>query len=198
MTMGQPAARVEQDTAGWRQRSDLVLNYLTERIVFEPGRFVISADLLADVNSWLSGRGQQQWSAELMSDKLSAHPLLAEHSVSKGRRYRSESGLSRPDGYQATDSVRFAAWSGMRFRARADDLAESKANQDEQESRNPENPETPGQAEYGTGGTTSPVYGPYAGDSAGYRERSSHPSQDHSWPSWQQMYEAAFHGADQA
>ncbi len=158
MTMGQPAARVEQDTLSWRQRSDLVLNYISDHIVFDPARHVMSDDLLADFNTWIGDR-YQQWPAELLADRFGSHPVVTEHGVQKGRKYRKDTGLSRPEGYAAaTDKVRFRAWSGIRFRTRADDLDESEAAQDEEASRKRQDPETPAQAGYGTGGTTSPVY----------------------------------------
>jgi len=182
--MGAPPERVRRDTAGWRKRSDLVMAYSDERLVFDGGSFVMATDLRDDMNRWLSGNGHQEWSAELIADRLASHAVMTENRVSKGRRYRTENGLSRPSWCAAVpDATRFAAWSGVRFRTRADDLNETAA--DGHLTGSAANlPDarygvSPGHLSNGTGGTGYSVSPNLSPTRDGHTERSSYPSQDH-------------------
>lgn len=128
MTMGALPQRVTRDAEEWRASCDLMHAYIADRLVFDRGSHVMASDLLADVNGFLAGRGHREWSEELLSSRFGGHSECQAKGVAKDRVRRTASGLSRPPGYQAdAPPLRYRAWTGVRFRSTADDMAEMAA-----------------------------------------------------------------------
>ena len=51
--------RVRRDTLEWREQSDLVLGYVSERLTFDLNAHVMSTELHEDVSEWLISRGHR-------------------------------------------------------------------------------------------------------------------------------------------
>jgi putative DNA primase/helicase len=111
--------RVVADTRAWRQESDLVLAYLSERIVFDTSACVTTGDLLDDFNDWLSLRGHRPWSDKTLSSRFGGHEEVTQHGVDKANP-RKLVGLVRKyhsgDGRPARPNV----WRGIRWRTERD------------------------------------------------------------------------------
>lgn len=117
-----PAApgAVQAATRAWRQESDLVLGYLDERLVVEPGAHVMAAEALADFNDWATERGHQPWSERTFAARFGDHAEVTGHRILAGRA-RPGVGLSRRHGWApAAPSARYRAWLGVRFRTDTD------------------------------------------------------------------------------
>lgn len=121
---------VETDTHEWRKDSDVVLSYIDERLVFDARTFVMSSELLDDVNEWLRRHGQHEWSAKLLASRLGGHAEVTRQRVTQDRRRRTDEGLSRRPRSSVFEPVsapvpaRFRAWLGVRFRTADDDERE--------------------------------------------------------------------------
>ena len=117
--MGQPPAVVAEDLREWREDCDVLYGFLTEQLEFDLTAHVMSGELLDEINRWLRSRGHREWSAELLSARLSVHSEFRDHRVTKTKVRAGQSGeLSRPPGYNGIVAVeRYAAWSGIRFRS---------------------------------------------------------------------------------
>lgn len=117
--------RVEQSTWEWRAGSDLVLGYLSERLVIDPDRHVMTRDLTDDLNEWLIGRGHRAWSAELVAARFGEHSEVTSHHIEKRQIRRDDRRLSRrpprPGMVTASDVPgKYPAWLGLRFGADGD------------------------------------------------------------------------------
>ena len=111
-------ARVVADTRAWRGESDLVLAYLSERIVFDSRACVTTGDLLDDMNDWLVENGHHRWSNKTLSSRFGGHEEATRHHVDKAqpkepiglvRKYSGLGGPGRPH-----------VWRGIRWRTGKD------------------------------------------------------------------------------
>jgi putative DNA primase/helicase len=115
--------RVREATRAWRADSDSLLAYLDDRIEFEYGYHVTSADLLVDLNAWLEAHGHRAWSYRLLGERLANHDEVVKNRIeyAKIRRGQQTFGqLSRPedDGVWTHLSAvpnQYHGWLGMRF-----------------------------------------------------------------------------------
>lgn len=114
-----PAA-VVVDTQTWRADADLIWGYVTERLIFDAQRHVISTELFEDYCRWLAERGHKPVAEVTFSSRFEGHALVAEHHVPK-RRIRAREGISRPSWGHAVVPKQYNAWLGVRFRSAADD-----------------------------------------------------------------------------
>lgn len=112
-------ARVVQDTREWRQETDLVLAYITDRIVFDASASVTTSDLLEDVNSWLTVAGHHIWSDKLLTSRFGSHEEVTGHHVTKVRTRDPKSVVPRYPNDRAPDRAR--VWQGIRWRTANDD-----------------------------------------------------------------------------
>ncbi|MFD4688284.1 phage/plasmid primase, P4 family, partial [Streptomyces sp. NPDC058204] len=96
-TMPDHPDAVQTATREWRMESDVILRYWTERI--EPHResHVMSKELMADLNQFLDGLGQQAWSQKTAADRFSSHEQTKKNKIEKAV-IRKRAGLSRPTG----------------------------------------------------------------------------------------------------
>lgn len=126
--MPPPPEPVVRDTRQWRTDSDLILGYWDDRLVADPASHVISAELMADFNSWLESKGHRAWADKTFVARFGGHDELAIHRVAR-QNIRAKPGLSRPtytgfnSGYRAPLSAppeRYRAWLGIRFATAAD------------------------------------------------------------------------------
>ena len=116
-------ARVEADTEGWRQESDLVFAYVRDALVVDPAAHVMSSELFEHVNDWLKGRGHQPWSERTLAARFAEHDEVARNHIEK-RTIRERGGLSRRHGW-GSPPARYAAWLGVRFRTDEEDAQEA-------------------------------------------------------------------------
>lgn len=110
--------RVERDGLAWRAESDSVLAYATERLEADPTSCVLAKDLLADLNNWLTERGQQEWSDRTIASRFGGHEWATDRGIEKRKiRHRPEA-LSRSYHKCAPGAVpaSYQAWTGVRFR----------------------------------------------------------------------------------
>lgn len=67
--------QVQADTDAWREESDLVLAFVSERMVPEPGCHVLTSQVLAELNVWLEVRGHRPWSSQLLTTRFEGHGI---------------------------------------------------------------------------------------------------------------------------
>lgn len=67
--------QVQSDTDAWRLESDLVLAFVSERLVPEPGCHVLTSQVLAELNLWLEIRGHRPWSSQLLTSRFEGHGI---------------------------------------------------------------------------------------------------------------------------
>lgn len=122
-TMPAPPQRVLDDVLAWRQQADPVLSYVADRLVFDPDRHVMSAELLEDFNAWLRDHSRPAWSDKTFFARFADHESTAGRVQRRKVRFDAEK-LSRsiaPGVPQRVAGATFWAWSGVRFRTVADD-----------------------------------------------------------------------------
>lgn len=113
--------RIAADTRTWHTESDLIMQYLDERLVFDPGWHVMTAELLTDFNNWLATKGARPWGDRVFSSRFGEHGEVTGRGVVKGTGRESGPGrLSRrPLGpyevIQPPAPESYKAWHGMRF-----------------------------------------------------------------------------------
>lgn len=115
--------RVERDNHAWREESDSVLAYATERLEPDPSSWVLAKDLLADLNHWLAERGQQAWSDRTVAARFGPHDWTTAQSIEKKKVRHRRDALSRSY-YHCTPGqapASYMAWVGVRFRNPAED-----------------------------------------------------------------------------
>lgn len=110
--------RVERDGLAWRAESDSVLAYATERLEASPDSCVLAKDLLADLNHWLSERGQQEWSDRTVASRLGGHEWVTDRGIEKKKIRHNPEALSRSYHRCAPGPVpaSYQAWTGVKFR----------------------------------------------------------------------------------
>lgn len=91
-----PPKSVVKDTEEWRAETDLILGFANEQLDWDPSRFILASDLLAQFNAWLSANGHPSWAAQLLAERFGNHLLVRDHNVTKGRRRVQEGDASRP------------------------------------------------------------------------------------------------------
>lgn len=110
---------VERATHEWRATSDLLLNFVEERLVAASGECVLTSELLAELNDWLEARGHRPWSDTLLASRLTSHSALGPV-VERGRT-RDLARVSRRGGPFALPIVgQVRVWWGIRFATQAD------------------------------------------------------------------------------
>lgn len=130
--MPQPPASVQRDTRAWRKESDLIMAYVDDQLVLDPGGHVMSTELLANFNDWLKSRGHPPWTDRTFGGRFGGHDEMAAHRVEK-KRTRPADGLSRP--VQFDDSGNwlmrppvppggYQAWFGIRFAKDGDEKSD--------------------------------------------------------------------------
>jgi len=95
-TMPAPPKRVARDTLLWRRETDHILGFLSEELVFAPGRFVLASDLYTRFSSWLEAAGHKEWSSQTFGSRFSEHAEVTAHAVRKARKRIGTFDLSRP------------------------------------------------------------------------------------------------------
>lgn len=117
-TMPSLPDRVARDTQSWRAESDFVLSYAIERLEADPSSRIWTADLLADFNSNLVGRGQREWSDRTLTERFGEHSWASENRVAKARGRHAGTALSRSPHENALGEppAVHPAWVGVRFK----------------------------------------------------------------------------------
>jgi len=120
-TMPEHPAEVQQATREWREESDAIMRYWSERLIPDYSAHVISKELMDDLNQFLGEIGQQSWSQKTAADRFGAHEETKSHKIEK-QTIRRRHGLSRPARSHDTwgnvhpePPVRYHAWIGVRF-----------------------------------------------------------------------------------
>jgi len=72
--MPDPPASVVESTAKWRMSADLLLRYLSDRLVFDIDAHVRSKELYEDFSDWLKDHGHAAWSDQHFTARLAQHP----------------------------------------------------------------------------------------------------------------------------
>lgn len=116
-----PAPRmVKADTTTWRAEADLICGYITDRLRFDRGAHIITAEMYADFSDWISTRGHKSWADQTLSARFAGHGMVEAAKVEKKRTSHDEN-LSRTGRDLAGPPRRYMAWHGVRFRTEADD-----------------------------------------------------------------------------
>ena len=113
----EPSARVRSDTSAWRGESDLLLQFATSCLEFDPGSCVLATELHEAFTVFAESTGHMALASNTFSERLEAHELAAEHNLRKARsRVRGE--LSRRHGHRkaANPTGPASLWFGVRFR----------------------------------------------------------------------------------
>ena len=69
--------RVREDTLEWRKEADVILNFCTEELVFDPEWHVMSRDLYRRFADWMVERGHQKPSDQTFGSRFQNHSLIA-------------------------------------------------------------------------------------------------------------------------
>jgi len=117
--------RIAADTREWRGRSDLLMAYADDRLVFNLDRHVMTLELLDDFNGWLKAHGHREWSDRTLSARIEEHGEFQAHDVAKTSQRRNIDKLSRRDSAFTAAARVYKAWVGLRFRTDDDDMPSS-------------------------------------------------------------------------
>lgn len=106
--------KVEDDTQAWRKESDLVLSYIDERLEFGKDKHIITTDLLADFNEWLSGKSMRPWGEKTFTQRFGDHEEVTAHRIER-KKTRRVAGLSRTSSSSSSAGDQYRAWFGLSF-----------------------------------------------------------------------------------
>lgn len=116
-----PTERVEADTRAWRADTDRVLGFWTERLAPDRDGAILTTDMIAEFNGWLTGNGHREWSLETFGPRFAEHQESQRHGVEQ-RRVRNPKGLSRPNAAANNLTGQARVWLGVRFRRAEDEM----------------------------------------------------------------------------
>ena len=104
---------IELDTLEWRRSADVILDFLSENIVFDRNAHIPSTDLYHQFTMWLDERGMRGWSDKTFTERFGEHDEVTGHAVAKLRpkTWRTEVSV-RTSGQLAG---RYAGWAGVRW-----------------------------------------------------------------------------------
>jgi putative DNA primase/helicase len=117
--------RIAADTNAWRGKSDLLLAYAADRLIFDLDAHVMATELLADFNDWLKAHGHREWSDRTLAGRLEEHGEFIAHQVEK-KRVRPDENLSLRAPTLNPVPGQYHAWLGVRFRQPHDDWPKTK------------------------------------------------------------------------
>ena len=108
---------IQEDTQNWREEADLVMAYARQNLTFDPDSQVLSTELFADFEAWLTGKRRAPWTDQTFAARFGSHELTSNNHVEKRQVVVDKSTLSRRMGIYATDSPpkRAMCWVGVRF-----------------------------------------------------------------------------------
>jgi putative DNA primase/helicase len=145
--MSLPPARIVDDTRDWQRYSDLFLAYVDEHLVYDLDRHVMSRELLAHFNAWLTERGHRPWSDRTFNKRIEEHHETSARQVVRKVLRLDPERLSRPSSCIETDPPqRYHAWLGVRFRTDGEpfeDREESASGALVQQTKRDESPDQP-------------------------------------------------------
>ena len=130
-----PPQTVLRDTQAWRAEADLICGYITDRLVSERNRKVLTTELYQDFCSWIEGRGHSKWSDQTFTARFTGHSMVEAAKVEKTRT-TDLTGLDRLPGAFGSISKQPQVWNGVRFR-KDDDFHAKPENGPEQHKHNP-------------------------------------------------------------
>lgn len=106
--------RVQDDTDAWREKQDVIFEFLNAGIVeFKPGSFVQSSELHAAFEAFNPSAGLP---INAFVHRFAAHGLVQDNRVASSRRKTSSLNLSRPHlDNNAPVPAQTTAWSGLAF-----------------------------------------------------------------------------------
>jgi putative DNA primase/helicase len=104
-----PPEQVAEDTLAWRKESDRILAFWTECLVPDPACAVVSAELVATFNEWISTGGHAPWAKETFASRFEEHGETKANRVSR-KRVRNTS----PEAQAVTRSAPANAFTGVK------------------------------------------------------------------------------------
>lgn len=108
--------RAQEETDAWEVESDHVLSFLTEHTEFDAGGMVSSQELFETFRQWMDARGHRGWTEATFSSRLTGHPHILEHRVSK-KNTRAVGDVSRQAwGAPPYTQAQIKVWSGLRWK----------------------------------------------------------------------------------
>lgn len=115
---------VSEATRAWRSESDMIMRFWDECLTADRDAYVMSTELLSELNNFLRAQGQKEWSQKTSADRFGSHEETKRHKVVKAI-VRGSIGLSRPaapvylkgtfDGTRPPPPAQYTAWRGVRF-----------------------------------------------------------------------------------
>lgn len=106
--------RMARDTEAWRRDSDVLHQYVTERLEFDPDSAILVSDLHPDFCNFLASNEMRAWSPVTFNDRLEGHHLAVKAGVTrKPVRTKGQTFSGHPSPIKS-DTVR--AWVGVRFK----------------------------------------------------------------------------------
>lgn len=107
--------RVKAETDSWQADADPILNYIQERLTFDPECQVLSKELYEDFAETLRASGRTVWNDQTFTSRFLANELVSANRVEKSRKLDPKcSRRLRPD-YGMPITGKVAVWSGIRF-----------------------------------------------------------------------------------
>lgn len=109
--------RVARTTRQWREKSDVLLEFMGATLEFDPGSWVVSVELYSVYKTWMEAHGYKALPERTFAAKMDEHTEVPRYVV-KRQTLATEPGISRPKSAWLTVEVgkRPTAWHGIRFR----------------------------------------------------------------------------------
>lgn len=119
-----PAApeKVTRDTAEWQRHSNVLMDYVEEHLVLDPGSSVIATELLDGFNDWLQDRSQRPWGEQLFISRFESLKSIRDAKIRRRRAYRDRPEGARIDTRTPAIPFRPTVWDGLRWRRDADPI----------------------------------------------------------------------------
>lgn len=77
--------RVEQETREWRAKTDLILGFADECLVFDAEAFTQTREMLQAFNEWAGERGHRPWNDRTFATRFGDHDTVRAAKVKQGR-----------------------------------------------------------------------------------------------------------------
>lgn len=77
---------VEKFTQQWRDTSDVLAAYISDRLILDSDSFVSATELSGDFNQWLEEHNHRPWSDRLFWGRIDGHPSLGTAGTKRKRR----------------------------------------------------------------------------------------------------------------
>jgi P4 family phage/plasmid primase-like protien len=104
---------VRRDTQAWREKSDPILGFLGDTVVFDRGSHVMATELWDAFSAWMDEKKNKPWSSKTFLARFGGHDACTQNGVVQKKQRRNGSLSRRGAGGPAPAT--YSAWIGLRF-----------------------------------------------------------------------------------